>query len=216
MSKISNIRKCLFVCTLLLFAIGFVSRVVTERERLMGQYKLGLGEIEAGRYERGIDILMELGDYQDSLSRIEDAKQRKWRLEFALGETMFKEGDYDTALEIFNRLKDNEDFADADDAEAYVTTIDPNKALYLTAVDRFGDGEYVEAYTLFESLGKYGRSEDYLDKCEKAIKILLDPAMMEKQSSPPPAHGRGRGVLTWRSCGYMLGIIFCEKDLHKK
>lgn len=138
----------------------------------MAQYTLALDAIETGHYQKGIDILTELGDFRDSLSRIEDAKQQMWQSEFAQGEAAFDNGNYNIALDIFNRLKDIEGFEKASNAKTYVLTINANRELYTTAVQQFEKGKYIDAYSSFEKLGKYEQSEDYFNKCNMAIRIL--------------------------------------------
>lgn len=166
-------------CFVVFLAIFFYSAESTRRD-LLTKYEIGKSMVDNGDYQNGINILIRLGDYQDSLLYIEKARNR---IEYDQAVSMFSERKYEEARIIFERLEDK-DIANItnqeETPESYVSEI--NKLInsqkekeqkYSDAVECFDSGNYKTAYSLLISINGYSEEVDaMLEKCIEYIKRL--------------------------------------------
>lgn len=157
----------------------------------MDQYHLAIQKINEGYYQEAIDLLTELGDYQDSLTYIEDANN--W-IDFEDAKRLCDLEKYDMARDIFVKLATAEGFEGAECAKKYVIEIDAikdeiereqqaleqeqkeieaKKKLYGEAIQYYRDENYVQALSAFRILGDYEDSSELAEMCNRAVKILM-------------------------------------------
>lgn len=177
--KARRIISCLLVifCSVTTIA-AYIWSIEIDKQKYTAIYDNGTFQIDSGNYQEGLQTLTYLGDFKDSLQYIEKAQD--WML-FERAEVAFYKQDYESAKEIFDSLKVKDAFDGKAQASAYITRIDsilaredPQKAEYNEAIQLYGDGKYEEALSRFNNLRDYEQSKDFAEKCEIAIKILIN------------------------------------------
>ncbi len=203
MKYLIKYRKILLVLFALVFLIAYCWSIKADREKYTAIYKNGIAQIEKGNYQEGLQILTSLGDFQESLKYIEEARDG---IRFELAEADYYKGKFDEAKEVFSELGKKENFKKADEARAYVERInaiqsekDPRSADYSEANRLFDEGDYESALDEFIALGEYEQSKEMAKKCSIAIKILRNSKTVSTGTQISAGVARDGGV---KSCGF--------------
>lgn len=152
------------------------------------KYNHALDLIESENYEEGYTILIELGDYKDSLDQIKESKYRRALdlfesehydeglillneivgykdveqqiaiCKYGIANSYMKSDEYDKAYQIFKELGDYEDSATR-----------MNEALYKKANKLFEDADYEEAIELYQSTNGFSDSERKIEQCFESL-----------------------------------------------
>lgn len=184
-NAISHLRKFRRITAFLLSIFcsataiyAFALSIKKDRQKYTTIYYNGISQIESGNYQEGLQTLTYLGDFKDSLQYIEKAQD--WML-FERAEVEFYKQDYESARNTFYNLQVKDGFDGAAQASAYITRIDsilagedPQKAEYDEAIQLYNDRKYEEALSRFNNLKDYEQSKELAEKCEIAIKILIN------------------------------------------
>lgn len=181
----------LLVAIITTLATLFVLSANNNRDRLAAIYKNGIALIGEGNYQDGIDMLYQLGNYKDSIERIEDA--RYW-IQFVNAKNLFESQKYNEAKSEFEKLSSVASFTGVGDAQEYIVRIDKileeqerqlqekekeeaelreRNRLYSKAIEYFQCAEYRKALDVFEKLGDFQESKEHAKKCRQAIRRLM-------------------------------------------
>ncbi|HBI62155.1 MAG TPA: hypothetical protein DDY31_13250 [Lachnospiraceae bacterium] len=169
-------RKAFLTLLVLVFLFAYCWSIKVDKEKYTAIYRHGIEQIDAGNYQEGLRILTELGDFQDSLKYIEEARNG---IMFDQAEVDYYKGNYDKAKEAFTELSNKPDFKKADEARVYIEKIDaklsekdPRSADYDEANRLLESGNYEKAMDIFSSLGEYEQSKEMAKRCDIAMKII--------------------------------------------
>lgn len=167
----------LIVASILVFIISYCLNIFQTKEELQNKYNSALLMIsDRNNCRKALDILTELGNYQESKKYTEIAED--W-IRFQEAESDFYSGRLEDALEKFSDLAIKDGFPGRTEAKDYILKIqtaiedrDVKAPLYDEAIELFNSGQYLEARTSFSSLVGYKDSDDYEKKCDIIVKIL--------------------------------------------
>lgn len=110
-----------------------------------GDYEAAIALMEAGNYTEAVAAFAELGDYEDSVQKLEECENI---LSYAEAVALFEEEQYEDALAIFTALGNYQDSVEK--------KLECEKALaYQNALDLIATGDYENAYTTLMSLEEY-------------------------------------------------------------
>lgn len=164
---------------LILFVVGFCISAEKTRRELLNIFETGVKKIDDGDYQGGINLLEKLGDYRDSLSRINSAKNQ---IAFENAISLFNNGQLNDARVVFSQLKNAVllNISDGKDPEWYINEIDRINAeekqkedLYNTAQEYFRNEEYLNALLLLEKLVDFEDSNQLLENCKTNVARLM-------------------------------------------
>lgn len=126
--------------------IGVISFVTVSqgKSKTNQLYQDALGMIQSGNYEKAIEILIDLDDYQDAPQQLIEA-------EYLYANQLYESGLYTRAKEIYNQIGEYKDSQDL------VLACDYNHGLSLLE-----QGSFDDAYQIFQQLGEYNDSENLL------------------------------------------------------
>lgn len=126
-------------------------------------YNIALKEYEYGHYQKALDALNNISDFEDSEKKIKEIK-------YSWAEELYEKGDYYKARIYFQEINIYED------SDYYLSKIDliTSKEAKLSAYKKakalYADERYEKALDLFKELGKYKKSKKYVEKCNENIK----------------------------------------------
>lgn len=110
-----------------------------------GDYEAAIALMEAGNYTEAVAAFAELGDYEDSVQKLEECENI---LSYAEAVALFEEEQYEDALAIFTALGNYQDSVEK--------KLECENALaYQSALDLIASGDYENAYTTLMSLEEY-------------------------------------------------------------
>lgn len=160
--------KAIFVVAIFIFLILYFGTAIYTRKKMMGIYHSAIEKISDGDYQNAIDMLNELGDYQDSLIYIEKAKMN---IDYEKAEQLYEEGAYEEARKAFLKL------GDFLDSEIYLQDIDniiqeqnEKEELYNNAYKNYESKEFELALQAFMELEDYKNSEQMIQNCNQILR----------------------------------------------
>lgn len=170
--------KVLLLGILILFIGGFMRYAYSTKQALSEKYRNGTSMIDSGKYQDGINILAELGDYKDCLEYIEKAKKH---IAYENAIFLFDAEQYEQAIDAFSALNDFEDskkyLEDATKAleEAQQLTIQQEEKAtqYRQALEEYENGNYIQALKSFKALGDYEDSSQLSEQCKLFLKRIM-------------------------------------------
>lgn len=167
------VRTGLLILVVAAFMLGAVWGAFRDRQLLLDRYGEACALLDDKEYQKAADAFNSLGDYKDSLLLLQQANY--WA-QFESASDMLAAGKLDKAKEVFVTLADSEDFDGVEEALEKLKEIvelqsnkSENNVNYEQAVQLFSRGEYMEAFTLFTSLGSYEDSAVRARECVSAL-----------------------------------------------
>lgn len=153
-----------FLCLL----IGlFFARSLSEQAKIR-RYELGTEYLQAGDYEKALDIFTALGDYEDAQKK---ARYAGKGITYLAAKESMKQGAYKQAVESFSSLGG---FKDADE----LATECEHALAYETGKSLYEEGDYAAAIENLEAAGGYNNSETLLRECRLSLTSLqIEEAM---------------------------------------
>lgn len=138
-----------------LFALLLVlTMVLTLTGCKKDDYESAVALMDAGSYEEAIIAFTELGDYEDSVQRLEECKNT---LSYEKAIMLFEQDQYEEALEIFVSLGNYKDSIDKKkECEDYIA--------YNSAIALIDEAKYAEARAIFETIPNFKDVAEYLDR----------------------------------------------------
>lgn len=112
------------------------------------EYNKGLRLISEEKYDQARDLFVKLGDYKDSIEKVEEAQNY---LDYKEADQLIKDCKHEEAWEIFDNLGA---FLDSENRA--------KEARYIYAVELYNNGKYDEASLIFINLGDYKESKTYV------------------------------------------------------
>ena len=126
-------------------------------------YESAIALMEAGNYEEAIVAFTELGDYKDSVQKLEECENA---LSYAEAVALFEAEQYEEALAIFTALGNYQDsIAKTKECE--------NAIAYNEALTLIDNELYFEAYDIFSTIATYKNVPEYLNRYQ-TIEISID------------------------------------------
>lgn len=157
-----NYKRCFQI--ILVGCIVIIS--LYTRNRVNVQYLNGIKQIENGNYQKGIDILTQLGDFKSCNEYIAYANNT---ILYENALDLYEEGNYEDALNMF-LLLDN--FKDSDHIALEIKDELERRAMYEYAIDLYESGKCEEALNIFENLDNYQSSIEFRYKCINMLRRL--------------------------------------------
>lgn len=167
-------NKYILYFLFILFIIFFLWNAFNQRKYMVTLYKDGINKIDNEDYHGAQETLSRLGDYKDSISQIEIAKnleQQKKIYDRAI--ESFNSKDYKKAIDLFTQIKNFKDSGDyIEEATKLLEQKNANESLYSEAYDYYESNDYISAIQTFSKLNDYKDSEKILQECRLELARL--------------------------------------------
>lgn len=141
------------VCVVIAFLIALISVIIPN-----GKYNNAVALMEAGQYEKAMDIFEDLGEYKDTPERVLECV-------YGYAVSSMESGAYDVAIVVFETAYESIGWWYKDSEEKLAECME---AQYDHAVALMESDEYADASSAFEVLGDYKDSEEKWFECAKA------------------------------------------------
>ena len=135
--------------------IAFSANLSSLRVSASSRYEAAVTEMDKGNYAEAIRSFEELGDYRDSLARIQESEN--W-IKYQHAQELMDEAQFEAAAEMFQELDGFEDSGDL-----------YREALYRHAIELYERYEYESATLIFQTLGDYEKSDLYVAQIALAL-----------------------------------------------
>lgn len=117
------------------------------------QYCIGLQYYQEGEYEKALNCLYSVQEYGDCKNKILEIK-------YMYAKLLLQNEEYVAAYYVLEGIQEYED-----SNKILSETVNQQKEkFYQEAVKKFDEEEYVQALELFQIVGEYGDSKDYIEK----------------------------------------------------
>lgn len=174
-------------------AVALLASVLVVTQVILPGSKYAAAEAlaDAGQYEEAVAAFEALGDYRDSMARIEQVREAEKNHDYEAAVSLMEAGRYDEAIAAFNVLGEYQDSV-AQIKEAQ------NRRDYAAAESLLSNGNTSGAIRIFEALGKYRDAHERY--------VALFQAMIYERSKPQTIAAGGYHTLGLRSDGTVVAV----------
>lgn len=147
-------KKTIFMAGGALLAILIIlSLIIFNNYNSQKKYEQALLMFEKNDYTQAVKIFDSLKNYKDSVKYSD-------KCHIAIGDSFLDKEDFDKAEEEYKKIQNATQQSEI-----------MNKLNYSKAIKLFNEKNYVESKSIFEKLGEFQNSSDYLNKCRMEIKF---------------------------------------------
>lgn len=165
-SALKSKKKIIIIASIVIvIAVVFFSYVQPKVIKPMQEYNNAVELLQSGNFYEAKEIFQKLGNYKDSVQQVENC-------EIAKGDRELSKKQYDTALTIYTKYKDNPNVT-----KEKITQC--KEGIYQLGIQMYENDNFTSAKNQFEKISDYADSSAYIDKCDKAIAEAKEKAEKE-------------------------------------